>query len=78
MFNSETGNSGQSRDEILRAAQQKALEKGVGAYTIAVKADGELKEARDESELAGLFSRYSSITFHGIVVDGKGGVDQAV
>lgn len=76
MFNSETGNSGESAAEILRKAREKAVEKRVGAYTIAVRVNGQVQEAKDEAELNRYIGAGAAVEYHGILVDGKGGIVQ--
>ena len=74
MFNQNTGTSGESSATILQNAAQKARESNVGTYTIAVKADGQVREVNDENELNRVISQSSNVVYHGILIDGKGGI----
>jgi hypothetical protein len=74
MFNQNTGRSGESSAEILQKAAAKARESNVGTYTIAVKADGAVREVNDENELNRVIAQSGSVVYHGILIDGKGGI----
>lgn len=60
--------------DILRRAAERAAQSGIGAYTIAVTADGRTEEVADEAALNSLIARSSSVEYKGILVDGKGGL----